>query len=113
MFLFYCLSGVHSEELFSIKPRVTSELSLELKGPHFVLKSKVPLLQRGKGGGADAKGNSLHQRGHMPTDLEGRVDLVQAARGKKPLARLGQIGQFSCRLQVARHLLCGLRTSGV
>jgi len=63
--------------------------------------------------GWTAIGNSLHQRGHMPTDLEGRVDLVQAARGKKPLARLGQIGQFSCRLQVARHLLCGLRTSGV
>ena len=47
-----------------------------------------------------------------PGLLEGRVALVQAKDGEKPLARLGQIGRFLCRLPVARHLLGVLRASG-
>ena len=43
---------------------------------------------------------------------EGRGALVQAKGGKKPLAHLGEIGHSLCRLQVARHLLRGLKASG-
>ena len=58
----------------------------------------MPLLGRGSEEGQAAIGNSLLQSMHMPAGLEG-----------KPLAHLGEIRHFLCRLPVVRHLLCGLR----
>ena len=42
---------------------------------------------------------------------EGGVAQAQATGGEKPLAHLGETGCFLYRLQMARHLLCGLRAS--
>ena len=67
---------------------------------------------RVKGGGLDNIGNSLHQSMCMPHRLRWWGGSAQAKGGEKPLACLGEIGHFLCRLLVARHLLCGLRVSG-
>ena len=41
--------------------------------------------------------------------LRGRGGSAESNGGEKPLAHLGEIRCFLCRLPVARHLLCGLR----
>ena len=53
-----------------------------------------------------------HEHAHAHGASEGRAALVQAMSGEKHLAPLKETGHFLCRLQVARHLLCGLRASG-
>ena len=97
---------------------------------------KVPLLGRARGGGADCHRElpapeqahvhpqvltgwgGLHRKSPAPEHAhahrlsEGRAALVQAMGGEKPLAHLGEIGHSLCRLQVARHLLCGLKGIG-
>ena len=77
-------------------------------------RGKELLLDRVRGEGQTAIGNSLHQSMHMPEGSQraGGWALVQATGGKKPLAHLGETGRFLCRLPVARHLLCGLRAPG-
>ena len=42
--------------------------------------------------------------------LRGWGSSAKATGGENPLAHLGEIRCFLCRLPVARHLLCGLRT---
>ena len=70
-------------------------------------RSRVPLPGRVRGGGAD------HHR-NLPARLQalkGRAPFVQAMGGERPLG-LWETGYFLCMLQVARHLLCGLREVG-
>ena len=66
-------------------------------------------LGRGEEEGQAAIGNSLFWSICMPVGLEGRAALQRLRTAKKPLAPLGEIRHFLCRLLVARHLLCGLR----
>ena len=76
-------------------------------------RSKVPLLGRARGGGADhCRKLPAPEHVHACGLSEGRVALAQAMGSKKPLAQLGEIGLFLCRLLLVRHLLCGLRASG-
>ena len=69
----------------------------------------MPLLGRGEEVVPAAIGNSLHQSEHMPAGLEGGATQQRIRGGRKPLAHLGEIRCFLCRLLVAKHLLFGLR----
>ena len=76
-------------------------------------RGKAPLLERVRGGGADHHRKlpgPEHAHAHRLSEV--RAALAQATVSENPLAHLGETGHFSCRLPVARHLLCGLRTSG-
>ena len=64
---------------------------------------KTPLLGRVRGDGADRHRKlPALESAHTHGFLEGGVALAQAVGGEKPLAHLGEIGLFSCRLPVAR-----------
>ena len=75
-------------------------------------RGKAQLLGRGERERQTTIGNPAPERVHAHGLSEGRAALEQAKGCKKPLAYLGQIGCFLCRLPVARHLLCILRASG-
>ena len=74
-------------------------------------KRRAPLLVRVRGGGAE------HHRNLFPcicvgSQREGNLwGRLQVLRGNS--LRLLEIRFFLCGLQVARHLLCGLRAAGV
>lgn len=67
--------------------------------------SKAPLLGRVTGGKADHHRNIVHTCGLS----EGRVPLVQAMGDNAAHAQANVHWRASCRLQVAKYLLCGLR----
>ena len=73
-------------------------------------RGKAPLLGRGEEEGWATIGNSLHLSVHMPRGLRGWGGSAEVRGIEKPLACLGEIRHFLCRLPVARHLLCGLRS---
>ena len=66
--------------------------------------------ERRRGGHHRQLPTTEYAHDHRPT--EGGVALAQDMGGEMPLAHLGKIGCSLCRLQVADHLLCGLRASG-
>ena len=68
-------------------------------------KIKAPLLGKARGGGADSH-RTLSAQGHAGLS-EGGAPLVQVARSH--LLGRRETGHCSYRLQVAGHLLCGLR----
>ena len=75
-------------------------------------RGKTPLLGRGeeKGVGRPSK---LPAPEHVQASrLRGQGGSVEAMGCEKPLAHLGAIRCFLCRLPVARQLSCGLRALG-
>ena len=71
-------------------------------------RGRAPLLGREEEEGRAATGKALLQSVRMP---KGLADGPLGA-AKNPLAPLGEIRRFLCRIPVARHLLGGLRASG-
>ena len=75
-------------------------------------RGKVPLLARPRGGGVDHYRKLPEPECKHAWGLRGRGSFAQATGGEKPLACLGEMRYSLCRLQVAGHLLCGLKALG-